>query len=75
MRDTIDLMRRVPSVQPIIAYLPAPAETYFTKLAPDFELFLQQGADLGARLDNAFQHYLGLGYERVVIMDSDSPTL
>jgi hypothetical protein len=30
---------------------------------------------LGARLDNAFQHYLGLGYERVVIMGSDSPTL
>lgn len=75
LRDTIDLMRRVPSVQPVIAYLPAPAEAYFAKLAPDFELFLQQGADLGVRLDNAFQHYLGLGYEQVVIIDSDSPTL
>lgn len=75
LRDTLDLMRQVPAVQPVIAYLPASATAYFAELAPDFELFLQQGVDLGARLDNAFQHYLGLGYERVVIVDSDSPTL
>lgn len=75
LRDTLDLMRRVPAVQPVIAYLPASTEAYFAELAPDFELFLQRGDDLGARLDNAFQHYLGLGYERVVIMNSDSPTL
>jgi rSAM/selenodomain-associated transferase 1 len=68
-------MRQVPNTQPIIAYLPAAAEIYFTELAPDFELIRQEGSDLAARLNNALSHYLQLGYERAVIMDSDSPTL
>ncbi len=75
LRDTLDLMRQVPGAQPVIAFLPTSEELYFTELAPDFELILQEGSDLGARLDNALSYYLQLGYERVVIMDSDSPTL
>jgi len=80
LRDTLDLIRRVPDVQPAIAFLPdAPqdgrARGYFAALAPDFELLPQEGADLGARLDNALSHTLARGYERVVIMNSDGPTL
>jgi rSAM/selenodomain-associated transferase 1 len=75
LRDTLDLMRQVPGTQPIIAFLPPAEVAYFTELAPDFELIRQEGADLGARLDNALTHYLQLGYQRVVIMDSDSPNL
>lgn len=75
LRDTLDLMRRVPDVQPVVAYLPAEAEGYFAALAPDFERILQEGADLGARLDNALTAYLRRGYQRVVIMNSDGPTL
>jgi rSAM/selenodomain-associated transferase 1 len=75
LQDTLDLIRRVPQTQPVIAYLPQDAETYFTELAPDFECILQQGQDLGARLDNALIHYLQLGYRHVAIMNSDSPTL
>jgi len=73
--DTLDTMRQVPQAQPVIAYLPAESEAYFTELAPDFELLAQHGPDLGARLDNAITHYLNLGYERVAIMNSDGPTL
>jgi hypothetical protein len=73
--DTLDLMRRVPGVTPIIAYLPEDADDYFRSLAPDFELLPQRGGDLGARLDNALTHCLTHGFERAVIMDSDSPTL
>ncbi len=75
LADTLDLIRRVPGVQPAIAYLPAGAEGYFAALAPDFDLILQEGSDLGARLDNALAHYLGLGYKRAAIMNSDGPTL
>jgi len=75
LRDTLDLMRQVPGVQPVIAYSPPAGRAYFAQLAPDFELVLQTGPDLGARLDNVLNHYLSLGYERVVMMDSDSPTL
>jgi hypothetical protein len=75
LQDTLELMRQTAAVRRIIAYLPEVEKPYFAELAPDFELILQDGLDLGARLDNALSYYLGLGYERVVIMDSDSPTL
>lgn len=73
--DTLDLIRRVPDVQPIIAYLPEGAEDYFCTLAPDFGLLPQRGVDLGERLDRALTHCLTNGYGKAVIMDSDSPTL
>jgi uncharacterized protein len=80
LRDTLSLIRRVPDVQPVIAFLPdspqdRDARSYFAALAPDFELLRQEGADLGARLDNALSHTLARGYERVAIMNSDGPTL
>jgi uncharacterized protein len=73
--DTLALMRRVANVKVEIAYLPEHERAYFARLAPDFGLHLQQGADLGARLDEALQHYLAAGASSVVIMDSDSPSL
>jgi rSAM/selenodomain-associated transferase 1 len=75
LRDTLDLIRRTPQVQRVIAFLPPDERTYFAELAPDFELIVQEGEDLGARLDNALTWFLQQGYERAVIMDSDSPTL
>lgn len=75
LRDTLDLMRRVSDAQRGIAYLPATEKNYFDTLAPDFELILQNGPDLGIRLDNVLTHFLGRGYKHVVVMDSDSPTL
>jgi len=71
--DTLDQMRLVLEAQHVIAYLDEP--DYFQRLAPDFELTPQEGNDLGERLDRALTSYLSRGYERVVIMDSDSPTL
>jgi len=75
LHDTLDLIRQIEQVQPVIAFLPAKAETYFLQLAPDFDLIQQDGPDLGTRLDNAISSYLSQGYQRVVIMNSDSPTL
>ncbi len=75
LRDTLDLVRQVPGVKRAIAYLPGGERTYFSHLAPDFELLQQEGLDLGPRLDNALSHYLQMGYRKAVIMDSDSPNL
>ena len=75
LQDTLDEMRQVDETQRLIAYLPQDAQDYFHRLAPDFELILQNGHDLGGRLDNALTDSLSQGYERAVIMDSDSPTL
>lgn len=75
LRDTLDLVRHLPGVAPVIAYLPAEERAYFAALAPDFGLVLQEGADLGERLDNALTRLLVAGYQHVVIMNSDGPTL
>ena len=73
--DTLDIVRRVPAMDPLIAYLPSEARAYFAALAPDFGLVLQEGAGLGERLDNALTGCLKRGYERVAVMNSDGPTL
>lgn len=75
LRDTLDFVRHLPGVAPAIAYLPAEERAYFEALAPDFELVLQEGADLGERLDNALTRLLAAGYQHVAIMNSDGPTL
>jgi rSAM/selenodomain-associated transferase 1 len=75
LKDTLDLVRGLGDVQPAIAYLPADQVSYFAELAPDFDLLLQQGDSLGARLDHALTHYLRQGYRRVAVMNSDGPTL
>lgn len=75
LRDTLDLMRQVPGVQRGVVYLPPEAGAYFAGLAPGFEYIPQEGADLGARLENALTFYLSQGYQRVTIMNSDGPTL
>lgn len=75
LRDTLNLVRQVPGVKPVIAYFPGGERDYFSRLAPDFDLLQQVGLDLGDRLDHALTHYLRLGYLNAVIMDSDSPTL
>lgn len=75
LKDTLSLMRQVPDTQPIIAFSPAAEKPYFTRLAPDFELILQLGDDLGERLAHNSSEMLNAGYARVVLIGSDSPTL
>src|SRR5919108_502122 len=75
LRDTLDVMRTVPSVQRRIAFLPEDARNYFCQLAPDMELTCQRGESLGERLDHLLMEALASGSERAVVMDSDSPTL
>jgi uncharacterized protein len=75
LKDTLEIMRQVPGVKLEIAFLPENEREYFSRLAPGFGLHLQEGADLGERLDHALQHFLKQNNSQVVIMDSDSPTL
>lgn len=75
LRDTLDLMRATSNVQRELVYLPGDAATYFQDLAPDFQLSPQQGAELGARLDNLLSRALATGATAAVVMDSDNPTL
>jgi rSAM/selenodomain-associated transferase 1 len=58
-----------------VLYLPEGEEDYFRSIAPTADLLLQEGGDLGARLDNGIRRCLERGFRHVVIMDSDSPSL
>ncbi len=74
--DSVALMARLEAVDHTIAYAPPNAREYFAQLAPNgFSLVAQVGANLGERLANALGHRFELGYESVVIMNSDGPTL
>ena len=75
LRDTLDIARAVPGVSRLVHYAPDGAAGYFQQLAPDFGLRPQVGDDLGQRLDQVLTRCLEDGFERAVIMDSDSPTL
>lgn len=74
--DTLELMRQTASAQPIVAYAPEEARSFFEHCAPHgFGLVPQVGADLGERLDRVVVDCLRQGYCQVVIIASDSPTI
>jgi len=75
LRDTLQIMRSVTNVQYGVGFLPTEAREYFHQLAPDMELTCQRGMTLGERLDNLLTDSLNNGSERVVVINSDSPTL
>ncbi len=75
LRDTLDVARAVPDVSRLVHYAPDEAATYFAHLAPDFGRRPQVGDSLGPRLDQVLTRCLAEGFQRAVIMDSDSPTL
>lgn len=76
MLDTLALVGRLHLADHVLAYTPASARSLFEELTPDgFALVPQRGANLGERLANALGYHFELGYRRVVIMNSDGPTL
>jgi uncharacterized protein len=76
IRDTLALTARLEIADHSLAYTPPSARAYFESLTPNgFRLVPQEGADLGERLANALALHFDLGYRRVVIMNSDGPTL
>jgi len=76
MLDTLALAMRLENADHTLAYTPPNALSYFQNLVPDgFNLIPQRGKDLGERLANGLAHHFQLGYNRVVVMNSDGPTL
>jgi rSAM/selenodomain-associated transferase 1 len=76
LQDTLELIGRLEDAQPVVAYWPLSAENDFRRLAPQgFQFVPQRGPGLGERLDNALTRCLEKGYQQVVAVDSDSPTL
>lgn len=75
--DTVRIAKKINEAD-IFLYCNSGAEhLFFQKVARDFDIRLvtQVGKDLGERMDNAINDGLKAGYEKVVIIGSDSPDL
>lgn len=60
----------------VAVFTPAGAEAdYEMILPPDFCLLIQRGDDFGARLTNAVEDLLQLGFSSCCLINSDSPTV
>jgi rSAM/selenodomain-associated transferase 1 len=59
-----------------IAFTPKSAAVFFEGfIAQGFTCFAQQGQSLGQRMSHAFQHLFASGFENIILIGSDLPTL
>ena len=79
LRDTSDLVASTVRAAPargIAVYTPAGTEEAYAGVVPDtFELLLQRGEALEERIMSAIEDLLGLGFDSVCLINSDSPTV
>lgn len=74
LRDALDQYRALGA--DLRLYLAPPADPIPPDLAPDgVQVLVQHGPDLGARLLRAFVESFAAGYERLVVVGTDHPTL
>jgi hypothetical protein len=77
LEDTLALASGIEGADCWVGVHPDPSSAYFATAAEryGFRLFAQEGQDLGERMLHALTQRLQEGYERAVIIGSDSPTL
>jgi rSAM/selenodomain-associated transferase 1 len=75
LMDKIAQVQAVPAAEPVLAYAPDGAAGIFEKLAPGFRLLPQRGGDLTSRLVSVLEELFGAGFDAVIVIDSDTPTL
>ena len=74
LRDTLRQVRSLQADVRLYVAPPLPDEG-FDSLPPDVSLHEQEGDGLGDRMRRAFQETLDEGYNQVLVMGSDHPTL
>ena len=79
LKDTLLLMECVPETERVISYTPRGEERYFEGIHAGKDggprMLLQRGEGFGDRLYHAFDELFMEGFDSVVIIDADSPTL
>ena len=75
--DSIEKICKVGDADRFIGVTPSDSSGYFSRMNAEraVTIFMQEGADLGERMLSAFQARFDEGYEHVVIIGSDSPSL
>lgn len=73
--DLLSMLEKV-GTQFLICHYPANSQEEFVKwLRGKYSYMPQQGDDLGQRMKNSFTQIFGQGYERAILIGSDSPDL
>lgn len=72
--DTLDVVRAT-ALPVIVSFTPADAHDEMATLAPDARLMPQAGIGLGERMRHAIDEALAAGFDAVVLIGSDLPTL
>ena len=77
LSDSLEKLCAVKSADHFVGIYPSNLSGYFERLDPSIcvRIFIQKGLDLGERMFNAFSERFREGYERVIIIGSDSPSL
>ena len=77
LSDSLDKICAVESTDCFVGIYPSSSSGYFEKLDPSLSIntFVQEGKDLGDRMKNTFSARFADGYEEVVIIGADSPSL
>ena len=76
LQDSLDNIRQVKNVDRFVGVAPSNESGFFTgMLGSDIRMFVQEGENLGDKMRGAIQDRFAEGYERVVIIGSDSPSL
>lgn len=77
LRDSIAKIQQTQGADMYIGVTPSNESGFFSRFDGENgpEIFVQQGADLGEKMKNAFMRSFEAGYERVVIIGADSPSL
>jgi rSAM/selenodomain-associated transferase 1 len=70
-----EVVERRPQTMPFSAYAPIEAVSFFREIAPQFHLIAQAGKRLNERLANVFKDAFEMDFQKVVAINSDSPTL
>lgn len=73
--DVFDGVYALGGVTPVVAYAPRRARRFFAGTPPRMLLVPQAGADLGIRMAGVFERLFARGFEAVVMLGADSPTL
>lgn len=76
LTDWVATLKTLTDVELVIAYTPPGSKSEIERVAGDDVTYIQQtGDDLGERLTSATKWAAERGYDKVIIVGSDSPTL
>ena len=76
LQDSLDNIGKVENVDRFVGVAPSNESGFFTgTLGSDIRMFVQEGENLGDKMRWAIQDRFTEGYEKVVIIGSDSPSL